>query len=161
MTTPIVPAASGTGDPARLHQPAQTEAGTADAAEAQGHDPADTEAPQCTVYYDGACPVCAAEIGHYRSLEGARQLAWVDVSAVPAEALPAGLTRARALARFHVADAGGGLRDGAAAFVLMWRQLPRWRWLARLARLPGALTVMEAGYRLFLTLRPLWRRPAR
>lgn len=36
--------------------------------------------------------------------------------------------------------------------------LPRWVWLARLARLPGVLPVLDVAYAVFLQIRPLWRR---
>jgi len=107
-----------------------------------------------TVYYDGACPMCRAEIAQYARLDRAGALDLVDV-ADPASVLPEGTSRAEALARFHARSADGRLLSGARAFVEVWRDLPGWRWLARLARLPGAMWVMEAGYRLFLPLRPL------
>jgi hypothetical protein len=44
--------------------------------------------------------------------------------------------------------------SGAAAFVSIWRLLPRWRWAARIAAQPGAMAVLEGGYRLFLPVRP-------
>lgn len=116
-------------------------------------------APQTTdtaVYFDGSCPLCRAEIELYGRQEGAQALSFVDVSDVSAAAppLPDGLTRNRAMARFHVRGSDGQIYDGAAAFVQVWRALPRWRWLARLASLPGATAVLEFGYRLFLPVRP-------
>lgn len=113
------------------------------------------------VYYDGGCPLCRAEIAGYQRTEGADALRWVDASASEADALGPDLHAATALARMHVRRADGTLLRGAAAFAEIWSQLPRWRWLARLARLPGALPVLDVLYTVFLAVRPLWRgRPA-
>jgi predicted DCC family thiol-disulfide oxidoreductase YuxK len=60
----------------------------------------------------------------------------------------------------HVRRADGTLVEGAAAFVEMWARVPALAWLARLCRLPGMPPVVEAAYRVFLAVRPLWRRTA-
>jgi predicted DCC family thiol-disulfide oxidoreductase YuxK len=113
-----------------------------------------------TVYYDGDCPLCRMEIAHYQKQEGAERIAFVDAAQAP-EKLAEDLTRKDALARFHVRDANGALVSGAAAFARIWRVLPRWRWAARLASLPGILWVMERAYRAFLPLRPFMARAMR
>lgn len=107
-----------------------------------------------TIYYDGDCPLCRAEIAHYERKDTSGELALVNV-ADPASTLPAGIDRAEALARFHVATEDNRIVSGAAAFVEVWRRIPGWRGLARLARIPGAVLAMEGAYRLFLPLRPL------
>ncbi len=112
-----------------------------------------------TVLYDGACPLCRREIGLYRGLPASQPLTFLDVSD-PSVALPPGTDRARLLARFHVLRADGSLADGARGFVALWAALPGWRWLSRLAALPGIVQSMEWGYRAFLHLRPAMQRVA-
>jgi predicted DCC family thiol-disulfide oxidoreductase YuxK len=107
--------------------------------------------PDLTVYYDGACPLCRAEIDYYRARLGADRIAFVDVSSAdPGD----GLSCAVALARFHVREADGRLLSGAAAFARLWRALPGWRWLGRLVGTRAVLPVAELAYRGFLPLRP-------
>lgn len=113
------------------------------------------ESETLTVLYDGGCPLCLREIAHVRSLaeRSGSALAFVDVSS--GEGCPIDARdRQKLLARFHVQRSDGTRLDGAEAFVAMWSLLPRWRWLARLARLPGGLWGMEAAYRGFLRVRP-------
>lgn len=115
-----------------------------------------TAAGPC-VYFDGACPLCRAEIAGYQRAEGGASMRWVDAQACAPEELGSDLDRSAALARMHVRRADGTLVQGAAAFVEIWSHLPRWRVLARLARLPGVLPLLDLGYRGFLRVRPLWR----
>lgn len=107
-----------------------------------------------TVYFDGSCPLLSAEIDHYRRVDEQGALFFVDVAKEDAS-LPDGTTQDAALRRFHVRDGDGRLLTGAAAFVAVWRVLPKWRWAARVAALPGMLTALEWAYRLFLPARPL------
>ncbi|MDD0838189.1 DUF393 domain-containing protein [Curvibacter sp. HBC61] len=116
--------------------------------------------PTLTVLYDGACPLCRREIGVYRDLrpvDNGLSVCYADISdaSVP---VPPGTTRAGLLARFHVQHPDGRLLSGAEAFLMLWSQLPGWRWLATLQRVPGALWVMERGYRGFLRWRPRLQR---
>ena len=110
-----------------------------------------------TVLYDGGCPLCRREISHAQGLAAGRPesaLCFVDISRPDHPLATDPEAREALLARFHVQYADGSRLSGAAAFVAMWARLPGWRWLARLARLPGMLRLMEASYRIFLRLRP-------
>ena len=113
----------------------------------------ESEVPKSTVFFDGSCPLCRAEIGYYRRKDQAGALCFVDVSETGA-ATPEGITQRRALGRFHVRSGDGRVLSGAAAFVEVWTRLPKWRWAAKAASLPGALAALELGYRMFLPVRP-------
>lgn len=103
-----------------------------------------------TVWYDGDCPICTAEIGLMRRLDRAEAIEFVDLS------LSGGCPtdRAARLARLHAQPRDGRMVSGAAAFVAMWRVLPRLRPLAALASPPPVLWLLERAYLGFLKLRP-------
>ena len=110
-----------------------------------------------TVYYDGACPLCAKEIDSYRRLQGADAIDWIDVSPCESGRLGGDLDRDAALMRLHVRCADGTLIDGAAAFATLRQQLPALARMGRLASQPVLLAVLESGYAAFLRVRRLWR----
>ncbi len=113
----------------------------------------ETTSPALTVLYDGACPLCRREIALYRGACGDVPLSFADVSN-EAVVLPPSLPRDAALARFHVQRADGQIVSGAQAFLALWSVLPRWRWLARIGRIPGVAWLLERAYRSFLVVRP-------
>jgi predicted DCC family thiol-disulfide oxidoreductase YuxK len=123
---------------------------------ASGNHVTDSAPPEVlTVLYDGGCPLCRREIAHVQRLAEKRPdsaLCFIDVCAPDKGMAPQ--EQAKLLARFHVQRADGQRLDGAAAFVAMWARLPGWRWLARMARLPGALPALEWAYVAFLRVRP-------
>ncbi len=103
-----------------------------------------------TVWYDGDCPICTAEIGLMRRLDRASAIEFVDLSlpgACPTD-------REARLARLHAQARGGPMVAGAAAFVSMWRVVPVLRPLSILASPPPILWLLERAYRLFLRWRP-------
>lgn len=103
-----------------------------------------------TVWYDGNCPICTAEIGLGRRLDRASAIEFVDLN------LPGGCPtdHAARLARLHAQPRDGRMVSGAEAFVAMWRVLPRLRPLATLASPPLVLWLLERAYLGFLRLRP-------
>ena len=108
----------------------------------------ETELLRSTVYFDGSCPLCRAEIGYYRGADRDGALCFIDVSQTDA-AVPEGFTQRLAMERFHVRAGNGEILSGAAAFVEVWARLPGWRWAAAAATLPGATAALELGYRAF------------
>ena len=116
----------------------------------------DDPAAAAEVFYDGACPLCRAEIETYRRMDGMDALAWRDVSDDAFDAPD--LDRDAALARFHARRADGALVSGAAAFLAVWRRNPRLAPAARLLDRTPFRQALELGYRVFLKIRLLWRK---
>lgn len=111
-------------------------------------------APPLTIFYDGGCPLCAREIAFYRRRAGADRLAWIDVATWRAEEGVGGLSKAAALARFHVMTADGRLFQGGRAFAHLWRALPAFRLLGWLGLSPPVAWLLDRGYDWFLLRRP-------
>ena len=120
----------------------------------------DAASDAATVYYDGECPICRVEIGAMRRLDRNGRVRFHDIAADPALA-PSEVGHEAAMRRFHVRTGDGTLRDGAAGFAALWEELPLLRPLARFARVPGVLPVLERLYRGFLRVRPGMQRLAR
>lgn len=109
-----------------------------------------------TVWFDSACPICTREIRVMRALDWRGKIAFVDLYAANADCP---IDPALLLARFHAQyrtgtkDQTGMLVSGAAAFALMWRQIPLLWPLGQIARIPVVLAVLERAYLHFLRWR--------
>jgi len=94
------------------------------------------ERDETRVLYNAECPVCSFEIDLYRSYAARQGLAlrFDDLNGPSRAAW--GLDADTAARRLYVLHEGR-LHGGVDAFVVLWRQMPRYRWLARLVGLPG------------------------
>ena len=121
-------------------------------------DTAETEKvePACTVYYDGACPLCQREIAMYQCMDGSEAIRWHDVSTDGTGAED--LATSDAMARFHVRRADGTLVSDARGFFEVMKTIPRLRWLGHMLSVPPIPWIAEGAYRLFLPLRPALKR---
>jgi len=86
------------------------------------------------VFFDSGCGLCSREIAHYRRLDEAGHIQWVDIVRESHLLGPHGLDYATAMAVFHVRDAAGHMHRGAWGFVEMWQHLPYYRALAFVVR---------------------------
>ncbi|MFO1039993.1 MAG: DUF393 domain-containing protein [Geminicoccaceae bacterium] len=82
------------------------------------------------VYFNGSCPVCSAEIGHYRTLDKTGRIDWCDVSGGVSPLQQEGVGAEEARRRLHVVDEDGRLHRGVGAFLVLWRAMPRYHRLA-------------------------------
>ncbi len=109
------------------------------------------DSPRVTVWFDGDCPLCRAEIALYQRLDQkSGRIAFVDLTGDGT----CPLNRADMLARFHAQEAGGPLISGAKAFAAMWKQVTPFQPLGYLAQLPLILPFLDWLYGQFLKVRP-------
>lgn len=123
--------------------------------------------PKTAVLYNASCPVCNFEISHYARYAGDTGLpirfddlnsdarAQWDIDAD---------TAARRLYVLH----DGVLTSGIPAFLVLWRQMPKYRWLAKVVGLPVIRQIASAVYDYVLApviyrghLRRMRRQPSR
>lgn len=103
-----------------------------------------------TVWFDGQCPLCRREIAIMRRLDRRASILFLDARDGNTDCP---IDRADLLSRFH-AEENGRLLSGAAAFAAMWRAIPLLRPIGLIAGTRAALPLFEAGYKVFLKLRP-------
>ena len=102
--------------------------------------------PSLTVLFDGGCPLCNREIGHYRNLTSLIPIQWFDATHEDVMLRQFGVKREDAMAEFHVFDDKGQLHKGADGFVVLWQALPYYRWLARICQILHLLPLMRIFY---------------
>lgn len=98
-----------------------------------------------TLYYDGACKLCRAEMHNLGLRDVNRQLRFVDIAVADAALYPAGVDRTALMTLIHAQCADGRVVRGVEVFRLAYSAagLP---WVARLTRLPAVGALCEAIY---------------
>lgn len=115
---------------------------------------------QTEVLYNARCPVCRAEIDHYREYAGAKGLPIAFHDLNQDDLASWGIGADAAAKRLHVRKDGRVL-SGVAAFIALWREMPRYRWLARIVALPGLRQIAGVIYERILAPRLYARHLAR
>jgi predicted DCC family thiol-disulfide oxidoreductase YuxK len=104
-----------------------------------------TKNPTTAVLYNSQCPVCNVEIGHYAQ--------YADDAGLPIQFddlhvdawTQRGLDSDMAARRLYVHH-DGVLTSGISAFLVLWSQMPRYRFLGRLLGLPGIKQLASVVY---------------
>ena len=98
-----------------------------------------------SVLYNAQCPVCNFEISHYATYAAQNALP-IRFDDLNSDALAKwDLTADAAARRLYVAH-DGELTSGIPAFIILWNQMPRYRWLARVVNLPGIHWIASVAY---------------
>lgn len=105
--------------------------------------------PVTSVLFNANCPVCNFEIGHYARYcrDSGVPIRFDDLNSDARGRW--GIDADTAARRLYVLHEGR-LTSGIPAFLVLWAQMPRYRWLARIVSLPGVRQIASALYDLVL-----------
>ena len=88
------------------------------------------------VLYNADCPVCNFEITHYADYS-AREGLPIRFDDLNSDALAQWDLDADTAARRLYVLKDGALHSGIPAFILLWHEMPRYKWTARIVSVPG------------------------
>jgi|TARA_B110000037_G_C16922088_1_gene424812 predicted DCC family thiol-disulfide oxidoreductase YuxK len=96
------------------------------------------------VYYNESCNICRVEINIYKK-QNIKEIEWVDITNnIIAEKDTSKDNRAL-LRRLHVEE-GGEVFEGAKAFLLLWKKIPKYKFLYNLFRMPIIFNIFSFFY---------------
>ena len=102
-----------------------------------------------TVFFDDQCGMCSKEIAYYQKITPANTINWFPLSKSQLALQTQGIDYLSALKHLHAVDNENNIYIGVAAFIVIWQQLPRWRWLAKFARFKPVNWLLRHGYKWF------------
>ena len=98
------------------------------------------------VYFNNSCKICKAEIDLYKK-EKIKEIDWIDITNNDLAEKETFKNSKQLLRRLHVKD-GGKILGGAAAFLLLWKKIPKYNFLYNFFRLPIIFHIFSFGYEL-------------
>ena len=97
------------------------------------------------VLYNGSCPICSREIDHYKRLS--TTIEYQDLNTINLDKW--NVDKESAKKRLHV-EHNGELLIGVDAFIMLWKDIPRYKPLAWFAGLPVIYTIAGIVYNYLL-----------
>tara|TARA_Y100000768_G_scaffold373714_1_gene342647 strand:- start:9206 stop:9559 length:354 start_codon:yes stop_codon:yes gene_type:complete len=85
------------------------------------------------VLFNDSCSICSKEISHYKSLDN--NINWIDINDLEIACKISGKNHKELLRRLHVIS-NDKVYSGVRAFIIMWSNIPRYKWIAKLVSLP-------------------------
>ena len=96
------------------------------------------------VYFNNSCKICKAEIDIYKK-ENIKEINWVDITNNSLAVNETSKTDKELLRRLHVKD-GKKVLEGAEAFLVLWKKMPRYKFLYNFFKLPVIFNLFSFGY---------------
>jgi len=96
------------------------------------------------VYFNNSCNICKAEINLYKK-QNVHDIEWVDITNNKNAELETKKNDKTLLRRLHVEDKGK-IISGAEAFLLVWKKIPKYKFLYTFFKMPVIFTIFSYLY---------------
>ena len=96
------------------------------------------------VYFNNSCKICKAEIDLYKK-EKIQDIDWVDITDNSLANKETSKNSKELLRRLHVKD-GEKVIAGAEAFLVLWKKIPKYKFLYKFFKLPIIFNLFSMGY---------------
>ena len=96
------------------------------------------------VYFNNSCKICKAEIDLYKK-QKIQEIDWIDITDNSLAEKEISKTDKELLRRLHVKD-GEKVLEGADAFLILWKKMPKYKFLYNFFKLPVIFGVFSIVY---------------
>ena len=96
------------------------------------------------VYYNRSCSICRVEINHYKK-QNIEEIEWIDITNNLTAEKDTLKNSKSLLRRLHVKK-DGQVYSGAKAFLLVWKKIPKYRFLYNFFKLPIIYQIFSFSY---------------
>ena len=96
------------------------------------------------VYFNNSCKICKAEIDLYKK-EKIDEIDWVDITDNELAEKETSKDSKQLLRRLHIKD-GEKIFGGAEAFLLLWKKMPKYKFLYNFFKLPIIFNIFSVVY---------------
>ena len=98
------------------------------------------------VYFNNSCKICKAEIELYKK-EKIEEIDWIDITNNKLAEEETSKDSKQLLRRLHIKD-GEKVLGGAEAFLLLWKKMPKYKFLYNFFKLPIIFNIFSLVYEL-------------
>ena len=96
------------------------------------------------VYFNNSCKICRAEINLYKK-QNIKDIEWVDITNNKSAEIETQTNAKNLLRRLHIKD-GEKVIGGAEAFLLVWKKIPKYKFLYSFFKTPIIFTLFSFFY---------------
>ena len=96
------------------------------------------------MYFNNSCKICRTEINLYKK-QNIKNIEWVDITDNETAEIETQKDAKSLLRRLHIKD-GANIIEGAEAFLLIWKNIPKYRFLYKILKKPIIFNIFSFFY---------------